>query len=314
MRSSEDLAAFWARLFRCTTAEAAEREIRASFADLDDAREVWRAHRAALQREEARFEARARDVEVLQTFGRSLAEARSIDDLFARAAASLQTLADADAVAIAVALPDRSGVEVHIARALAPEDLIRLRASVAAGFVPVDPASGTVRTLPTFDRFHGPRASLSETDVIVVPVERRGREVLRLAVVPRLGASERVLFGASNHLAIHLDRVLAVAEAEQGRFRAILDSMPHAVVLTDASFRIVQANLPAERLLPRLGADPAAALRSVGDLDLVGLSYAVLAGRRNQAEGEAKLPDGGRLEVAVAPGTMSRGRPMDSCS
>ena len=85
MHSSEDLAAFWARLFRCTTAETAAREIRAAeFVDPEPAGVIWRAHRAALQREEAHLEARARDVEALQTFGRSLAEARNIEDLFDR--------------------------------------------------------------------------------------------------------------------------------------------------------------------------------------------------------------------------------------
>jgi two-component system NtrC family sensor kinase len=312
MQPNEDRASFWARLFRCATLESAEEVIRAAeLADVDTARVVWRVHRASAERAESRLEARARDLEGLQAFGRVLAEARNIDELFDRAAASLQILADADAVAIAAALPERTGVDVHIARALAPDDASRLREAVALGFVPLDPIAAPFRTLPTFDRFQGPRATPSETDIIVVPVERRGREVLRLAVVPRLGPSERglrILFGASNHLAVHLDRVLAVAEAEQGRFRAILDSMPHAVVLTDASFRVVQANVAAERLLPRIGADAAGALRSVGDLDLVELSYEVLAGRRFEAEGEAKLPDGGFLEVAVAPWRDALGR------
>ncbi len=305
MQPGEDHASFWERLFRCTTLESAEGEIRAAErADVEAARSAWRSHRAAAEQAESRLEARARDLEGLQAFGRALAEARSVRDVTDRAAASLQILADADAVAIAAALPERTGVDVFIARALAPEDETRLREAVALGFVPLDPIAVPFRPLPTFDRFQGPRASLSETDIIVVPVERRGREVLRLAVVPRLDPTERVLrilFGASNHLAIHLDRVLAVAEAEQGRFRAILDSMPHAVVLTDASFQVVQANVAAERLMPRIGSDAAAVLRSVGDLDLVGLSYEVLAGRRAEAEGEARLPDGGFLEVAVAP-------------
>jgi len=312
MRPSDDHASFWARLFRCVTPESVEEEIRAEpGTDKETARTVWRAHRAAADQAEFRLEARARDLEGLQMFGRSLAEARSVHDVLNRAAVSLQVLADADAVAIAAALEERSGVDVHVARALAPEDLKKLREAVALGFVPLDPDDASIRTLPTFDRFQGPRAALSETDIIVVPVERRGRELLRVAVVPRSGLSERalrILFGASNHLAVHLDRVLAVAEAEQGRFRAILDSMPHAVILTDSSFQVVQANVSAERLLPRIGSDAVAVLRSVGDLDLVSLSYEVLAGRRAEAEGEARLPDGGFLEIAVAPWRDASGR------
>jgi len=312
MGPGEDLEPFWARLFRCQTPESARGEIRAArVADPDGTFVVWRAHRQASELAESRLTARARDLEGLQALGRALAEARSVDELLDRAAASLQGLADADAVAIAAALPERSGVDVHVARALAAADATRLREAAALGFVPLDPVAQPVRQLAAFDRLSGPRAALSETDIVVIPVERRGREVLRVAVVPRGGPSERalrVLFGASNHIAVHLDRVLAVAEAEQGRFRAILDSMPHAVVLTDASFQVVTANASAELLLPRLGADPAAALRSVGDLDLVGLAYEVLSGRREEAEGEARLGDGGHLEVAVAPWRDAAGR------
>ena len=312
MEPSDDRASFWARLFRCATPASAEAFIRAAHGiDVEAARLVWRVHRAAADEDEARLEARARDLEGLQAFGRALVEARSVQDVLDRAAASLQLLAEADAVAIAASFPERTGIDVHVARALASEDAARLSEAVARGFLPLDSVAPVFKTLPTFDRFQGPRAAPSEAEILVVPVERRGREVLRLAVLPRAGPSERVLrilFGASNHLAVHLDRVLTVAEAEQGRFRAILDSMPHAVVLTDASFQVVQANVSAERLLPRIESDASAALRSVGDLDLVTLAYEVLAGRRSEAEGEARLPDGGFLEIAVAPWRDASGR------
>jgi signal transduction histidine kinase len=312
MESSEDRASFWGRLFRCATVASAEGLIRAANGiDVESAWLVWRAHRAALEQEESRLEARARDLEGLQAFGRALVEARSVHDVLARAAASLQILSDADAVAVATVLPERTGIDVYVARALASQDAARLSAALARGFVPPDRAVPSFNTLPTFDRFQGPRAAPLDGDILVVPVERRGREVVRLAVLPRTGPSERVLrilFGASNHLAIHLDRVLAVAEAEQGRFRAILDSMPHAVVLTDASFQVVQANVSAERLLPRIGSDAPGTLRSVGDLDLVTLAYEVLAGRRSEAEGEARLSDGAFLEIAVAPWRDASGR------
>ena len=312
MPESEGDASFWTRLFRCATWDLAEREMRAAGApNLELVRLAWRAHRAAAERDDSLQTARARDLEALQAFGRALAEARSPRELLDRAAASLQTLCEADAVAVASDLPDATGVEIHAARTLSPEAEDQLREAVALGFVPLNPEAPPVRLLPSFDRFQGPRGALTETEILVVPIERRGREVVRLGVVPRLGPSERLVrtvFGASNHLAIHLDRVLAVAEAEHGRFRAILDSMPHAVVLTDASFQVVQANASAEKLLPRIGADPGAALRGVGDLDVVGLAYEVLAGRRIEAEGEAVLEDGGVLEVSIAPWRSASGR------
>ena len=312
MPSTEEHASFWERLFRCTTRESAESELAAARdIDLDGARAAWRAHRATLARAEGMLQARARDLEGLQSLGRALAEARTVDEVLDRAAAALSVLADADVVAIASSLPGRIEVELHVARALQPADAERLAAVAARGFIHVAPGGAATRTLPTFDRFCGPRAALADEDIVMVPVERRRHEVVRVAIVPRQGGSERVLrilFGAANHLAVHLDRVLAVTEAEQGRFRAILDSMPHAVVLTDASFRLVHANASAERLLPRLGDGAASVLRSVGDLDLVGLAYDVLAGQRPEAEGEATLPDGGILEVAVAPWRDASGR------
>jgi len=168
MRPRDDHGSFWARLFQCVTAESADEAIRAEPGlDAETAHAVWSAHRAAAEQAESRLEARARDLEGLQAFGRSLAEARGVSDVLERTAVSLQVLADADAVAIASALPERSGVDVHVARALAPEDLRKLREAVALGFVPLDPDDASTRTLPTFDRFQGPRASLSETDIIV---------------------------------------------------------------------------------------------------------------------------------------------------
>jgi signal transduction histidine kinase/CheY-like chemotaxis protein len=314
MSAGEDQASLWTRLFRCTSVESVEEELgasRLSRPESDSARAAWRAHRAALDRAEARLDARARDLDALQTFGRDLAHARTVPEILDRTAGTLQSLVDADAVAIASAITDTFGVRVYLARPLSPEDEQRLREAVASGFIPLSAETEPARPLVAFDRLQGTRAPLVETDIVVVPVERRGRELLRVAVVARLGPSERglrVLFGATNHLAIHVDRVLAVADAEQGRFRAILDSMPHAVVLTDASFQVVHANVSAERLFPRLGSGAASALRSVGDLDLAALAYDVLTGRRAGSEGESRLPDGGFLEVAVAPWRDGTGR------
>jgi len=307
MSGGEDQASLWTRIFRCHSLESVEEEIGASRlaeADADSARTAWRAHRAALARAEARLDARTRELDALQSFGRELAQARTVPELLDRTAEMLQSLVDADAIAIASAIADVFGVQTYLARPLSPSDEQGLREAAASGFIPLSPEDEHSRPLAPFDRLQGPRAPLAEADIVVVPVERRGRELLRVAIVPRLGPSERghrILFGAINYLAIHLDRVLAVSDAEQGRFRAILDSMPHAVVLTDASFQVVHANVSADALFPRLSSDAATALRSVGDLDLTALAYDVLAGRRVGAEGGARLLDGGFLEVAVAP-------------
>ena len=78
MQPSDENPSFWARVFRCTTPESADREICAAQGiDVEAVRLVWSAHRSAEERAEARLEARVRDLEGLQVFGRALAEART---------------------------------------------------------------------------------------------------------------------------------------------------------------------------------------------------------------------------------------------
>jgi two-component system NtrC family sensor kinase len=315
MSSGEDSPSLWASLFRCATVEAFDAELRAHAvvgAEAGVKRAAWQAHRAALSRADAGLDARVRDLEALQAFGRSLAAARTCDELLDRSAESLQRLIDADVVALAAACDGTIDLRVYLARPLAPGDAERVREAVALGFVPLPPDPVRPRHLPAFDRMHGARGPVDEGDIVLVPVERRGREILRVGVVPRAGSTERglrMLFGAASHLALHLDRVLAVAEAEHGRFRAMLDSMPHAVVLADASFQIVQANASAETLFPQIGVDPGGALRAIGDLDVVALAYDILDGRRTEAAGDARVADGRCLEVALAPWRDRSDRP-----
>ena len=297
MSHGEDRASFWTELFQSASLEAARAQVEGD----GDALAAWRAARSLFAAAEARLEAKARDLEALQAFGRGLAEARTVDELFEATTRGAERLLALDAIAIASTLPERSGVCLWVARALAPEDARRFVALLRAGLLPADTPVGDEALLPSFDRLQGLRPSFEDGEVLSVPVVRRGREILRVAVLPRAVGGERelrVLFGAASHVALHLDRVLAVTEAEQGRFRAILDSMPHAVILLDPAFQVVQANASAEPLLGRLQASQG--LRSVGDLDLVALAYDVLAGRREACGAEAALPDATRLEVTVA--------------
>jgi signal transduction histidine kinase len=305
MRHEDESASFWPRLLRSPSEDAALEIARAETPgqplDLPEVLAAWRAHRAALSRAEGRLASRMRDVDALQSLASSLAEARSVEEVLCRTAESLQETLEADAVAFA--LPDRRGVEIVLARPIGVEAEDRLRRITAKGFLADADIAGPTRRAKAFDEFHGSREAWLDEEVLVVPVTVRGREALRLAALPAGRAGERalrLLFGASNHVALHLERVVAVAEAEQGRFRAILDSMPHAVVLSDASFRVLQVNASADRLFTTHGGRPEA-LRSVGDLDLVALAYDVLAGRRDEVAGEAVLEDGLRLEVSVAP-------------
>jgi len=298
--SFEVVARPWAELFRCATVEAASEKIPAG-PERAEALAAWRAAREIIGDAEARLEARASDLEALQAFGRGLAEARTIDELFDASARGAERLLGLDAVVIASALTDRPSIRLWLARPLAPEDARRLATTVPNGLLPKDAPVGDEERLPAYDRFQGIRPPFEEREVLAVPVVRRGGEVARLGALCRAPAGERelrILFGAASHVALHLERVIATTSAEHGRFRAILDSMPHAVVLLDSAFRVLHANASAEPLLNLLS--PSGGLRSVGDLDLVALAYDVLSRRRDASGAEATLPDGTRLEVTVA--------------
>jgi hypothetical protein len=105
-----------------------------------------------MARAEARSDARFRDLDALQALGRSLAEARTVDEILDRAGESLQPLIDADAFAIASTVEECDGVRVYLARPLAPGDEDRLRETVALGFVALAPDAGLTRELTAFDR------------------------------------------------------------------------------------------------------------------------------------------------------------------
>jgi two-component system NtrC family sensor kinase len=107
----------------------------------------------------------------------------------------------------------------------------------------------------------------------------------------------RLFYGAANQMVLHLDRILAVRESEQGRFRAILDSLPQAVVVTDAALRVVLSNAAGSRMLAELpaGAGP---LPPLGDVDLAPLADG-LAGEPEGRTAEAHLPDGRILALSL---------------
>lgn len=305
MAPPDDRAAFWTRVLHTESEPDADSVIRATVSDepaRSEALAAWRAHREALRSGAERLDARAREIEALQSFGRGLAEARTVAELLDRAACGIGVLLDPDAVGVAVALTPDPEITLWLARPLGPGDAARLRRQLGGGLLPDDVPVSDERHLPRFDPFQGPRAGFDASDVVTAPVLRRGREVLRIGMLGRTGRTERdlrLMFGVTNHLVVHLERVLAVAESEQGRFRAILDSMPHAVVLVDAAFQVVQANASAERLFGRDGGH--GTLRSVGGLDFVSLAYEVLSGRHDEAAAETRLDDGTLLEVTVTP-------------
>ena len=259
MPSTEERASFWERLFRCTTRESAESEL-AGAAGIDLER---RASRVARPPRDDRPRGGAPLGAGSRSGGASVARPRARRG----ANASRKSWIAPPRRSRSWRMPTRSrsprllpgclGVDLHLARPFRPPTPRGWPKPSRAGSF----TSRRARPRPSASR----RSTASQ--VPRAGACRRGHRhgARGAASAARSSASRssrarapservlRIVFGAANHLSVHLDRVLAVAEAEQGRFRAILDSMPHAVVLTDASFRLVHANASAERLLPRLG-------------------------------------------------------------
>lgn len=264
---------------------------------------AWRASRLTVERVSARVEGRATDLEALQALSRAFSERRTPAELLAAAATALHERIGVDAVAWTSAFPLGSPV-VHQARPLGDGAIRSLLEAGRRGLPRGSTGGGTpeVACLDGFDAARGRRDEVDPRDVVVLPIPRRGATVAHLLVLPAERPGERALrflYGVTNHLALHLDRVLTVAEAEQGRFRAILDSMPQAVVLTDPRLRVLQANVAGDRLLERLAVAPGGEIAAVGGVDLEPLRLQASDGAR-AAGAEGRLAGGERLAVTVS--------------
>ena len=273
---------------------------------------AWRAARLELDRDERRLEARTRELALLQDLGRTSAEARTPAVLFRNAAHVLQAGTGADAVAAAYGLDGEPRVEVFVARPLSREHLeaISDRAAEVLQWTGGESVRIDLVPIDDYDPQRGTRQGLRAGDLAVQPISRRGKTVASLAVLlPESEESKlRLVFGAANQLSLHLDRILTVREAEQDRFRSILDSMPQAVMLTDPSLSLVQANPAATRILEGLTGEPATGtLSRLGDLDLEPLAERVRLDPTRTIDGEARLAEGRILTVTVSGVTADGG-------
>jgi two-component system NtrC family sensor kinase len=207
---------------------------------------------------EADLAARARELDQIQTLGRRAAEAREPHELFHTTVSALAHSGQLDLLIV-----------VHVIKGV-PEQLIfqarpfdeacleqlRHRAAKLFDWPPDEPACPQRIMLDGFDPAQSGRLAFSEEELIVFPILRRGAPLVYLLVVPAPHADEgqiRLLYSATNQISLHLDRILSSHEAEADRFRSILESMPQAVLMTDRSLRIVQANRSACALLEEFG-------------------------------------------------------------
>jgi len=267
---------------------------------------AWRDARAEVERQRAGLAARARELDTLQTLGRRAARAGDAHDLFADVA---ETLHGAEVLDLAVASyvqDEVRHVRCFLGRPVAEGDLRWVLGRVARfdGRGEHEPPAAR-RLLSAYDPGCSPRAGLGEQDLIVLPLERRGAVVGCLAVVPSGGEPEaglRLLFGAANQAALHLDRLLARREAEADRFRAMVEAMPHGVLWTDATGHVLQANAAARRML---GRDAGAQLERLGLWPLV--ARAIAAGQVRTVE--ARGPGGIVLDASISPMPGEHGAP-----
>jgi two-component system NtrC family sensor kinase len=269
--------------------------------------EAWREAQLERVRSEARIEARARELDVLQALGRRAAEARNLPGLFASAVETLQQGGGLDLVLAAYATDGSPEAQAFFTRPFdsgVPARLVE-RAARLLGW----PAGRRPRLrrveLPQYDPARGLRADVSDEDVEELSILRGDAVAAYLLVVPSPGADEagkRLLYAAVNQLCVHVDRILTVREAEADRFRATLDSMPQAVLLADPALRIVQLNRSARDLFARLGLRTDGGLPAAFDTIEIGdLVRQVAEGRTRQAAGEVVIGTDRMLSATVTP-------------
>lgn len=262
--------------------------------------EAWRACRAERERLSGRLEARTRELALFQSLSRAAAEARDVASLLTAAARILRQRAGAEIVAILHSFEGGPEILAFVPDGGSAAELPSLLggASGLPGWGPQAQPRLVVRPLGRVEAGSW-RGRLAEP--LRARLSRRGRTVAILAVLSPASEGRvlrRVLEVAANELSLNLDRILTVRESEQLRFRAMLDSMPQAVLLTDASLRILEANPAARSWLGRLGAAAVGRLERVGDVELPPLAREAVDGA--PAGALARFDDGTRMAVSLS--------------
>ena len=231
--------------------------------------EAWRTARQGFADAQGRVEARTRELDLIQALGRGAAQARDLDSLFRYAIDLLQSAEDIDIAVAAYAVGRRRTVLALESRPVDADARATLsrQATELLGWTDADRPATRVEQLSGWDDSRGTLREWEESSLVVLPVPRGERITACLALLPSRPAGEgslRLCYSVANQLSLHLDRILTVHEAEADRFRAILDSMPQAVVLLDGQLHLQQANPAAMDMFAKL------------DLPLVGSMEAVI--------------------------------------
>lgn len=240
--------------------------------------EAWRTARQGFADAQGRVEARTRELDLIQALGRGAAEARDLDSLFRCAIDLLQSAEDIDVAVAAYAVGRRRTVLALESRPVDADARAALsrQATQLLGWSDEVRPETRIERLSGWDDSRGTLREWKESSLVVLPVPRGERMAACLVLLPSRPAGEgslRLCYLVANQLSLHLDRILTVHEAEADRFRAILDSMPQAVVLLDGQLHLQQANSAAVELFAKLDLPLAgsmeAVIRSLGMFDSV---------------------------------------------
>jgi signal transduction histidine kinase len=268
--------------------------------------EAWRSARQGLADAQVRVDARARELDLIQALGRGAAEARDLDSLFRHAIELLQSAEDIDVAVAAYSVGRRRTVLALESRPVdgAVRDALSRQVTQLLGWTDEDRPAVRIDRLSGWDDSRGTLSEWDESSLVVLPVPRGERITACLALLPSRPAGEgslRLCYSVANQLSLHLDRILTVHEAEADRFRAILDSMPQAVVLLDGQLHLQQANPAATEMfakldLPLVGSMEAV-LRSLGMFDA---TERVRRGERNCEQSEIRYENDRTFALSVS--------------
>ncbi len=292
--------------------------------DLEAAEPLWTALAAALRRERARrgvdeaSRAQAAELGALFDLVGAAARAHDPDELFGGVAASLQPLVDFDALAVLRERDGRPELTLLLSRALLPDARARIVSHCADAWrgltgIEAPPAEAVDRTLPGFDPDEPPTGPPAVIEVL--PILRRGTPTGLIAIAASrpwpADALSRVLTAAGAQIGLTLDRLLSDAEARADLLRALIDSLPDGVVLTDSEGRVEMRNrASAAHLTSLTGSAAPAALQDLGGLSFPSLAASVREAGHDPVVLEISLMRPRRLlRLSASPLHARRGRP-----
>ncbi len=266
--------------------------------------EVSRRAQDWIGRSQERLAQRGAELEVLQSIGRGAAQASEPLELFGATLSAVESYLD---VAIVVfPWEGRLRRQALLTRPFQASVIDRI-VERATRFVGIDAPVLELELVhaASFDADRGSSDLVDDDSLIVIPLQRGGRSGGVLFVVPSEvfpDSGMRALFGAANHLSQHLERLAALRSAEIDRFRAIVESLPHGVVVVEGGRGGLHVNLAASALLASAGIGLERGVDGV--LDALGLSSLVQAYRecsRATHEAEARLEGDRTWTVTLAP-------------